>query len=264
MAPLIITSVILIFIIKVLYFKRITIFEYERGLKYSKGKFKKILNPGQYWIFTYSTSIRKVDIRPKFVSITGQEIISADSITLKISIAAKYEIIKPDIAVNHSENYQEAFYLILQLALREIIGLAKIDEVLEKRNLFGEKLMQLTTTKVEELGLKLLSVNIKDIMFPGELKKMFAQVVKARKEGLAALEKTRGETAALRNLVNAAKMIENNPNLMQLRLLQLIGESSGNTVVLGSSPVVAPLPVKNKKIGKSKIEKLKKAKKEEE
>ncbi|MGH9194482.1 MAG: hypothetical protein ACRD1T_01920, partial [Acidimicrobiia bacterium] len=92
--------------------------------------------------------------------------------------------------------------------------------------------------------LGLLSVNLKDIMFPGDLKKMFAQVVQAQKAGLAALEKARGETAALRNLANAARMIEGNPALMQLRLLQQLAESTGNTLVLGFPSSQTPLPLR--------------------
>ena len=107
-------------------------------------------------------------------------------------------------------------------------------------------MQELTEKKIQELGLKLLSVNIKDIMFPGQLKQIFAQVVKARQEGLAALEKARGETAALRNLAGAAKMIESNPNLMQLRFIQALGESSGNTLVLGMPSQTTTVPIKPK------------------
>src|SRR4030067_2173938 len=89
--------------------------------------------------------------------------------------------------------------------------------------------------KASELGVELLAVNIKDIMFPGELKNIYAQVVNARNEGLAALERARGESAALRNLANAAKLMENNPALFQLRLLQAVGSNSGNTIILSPS-----------------------------
>ncbi len=118
------------------------------------------------------------------------------------------------------------------------------------------KLYELTQEKIKELGLELLSVNIKDIMFPGPLKQIFAQVVKARKEGQAALEKARGETAALRNLANAAKMIESNPNLMNLRLIQSLGESSGNTLVLGIPSQTTTLPIKTKEIESSETKQL--------
>jgi regulator of protease activity HflC (stomatin/prohibitin superfamily) len=223
--------------------KRVTVLEYEKGLKYVKGKFKAVLQPGQYWYMPFSTVIQKLDVRPRFVSITGQEILSSDGVTLKVSLAANFEIADPEVAVNKVQNFQEALYLELQLALREIVGSADIDTVLSSRNELAKKLMDMTGAKVKALGLNLISVNLKDIMFPGKLKEIFAQVVNARKEGLAALEKARGETAALRNLANAAKMIEGNPNLMQLRLVQVLGQSSGNTLVLGMPSGAAPIPV---------------------
>lgn len=153
-----------------------------------------------------------------------------------------------NIATNRIENYQESLYIVLQLALREIIGSTKIDQLLERRNSLGEQLTEVARNQVEEFGLRLLSVSIKDIMFPEDLKKMFAQVIKAQKEGLAGLEKARGETAALRNLANAAKMIENNPALMQLRLIQSLEDSSGNTFILGMPSTYTPLPVKAQEI----------------
>lgn len=219
----------------------IIIFEYERGLKYYKGKFAGILEAGRYWIFLRSITVHKIDIRPKFISIPGQEVLSLDSVTLKISVMARYEIIDPNLAVNKIENYTEAFYAIVQLAVREIIGSLKIDEILEQRAALNQKLMELTSVKVPELGLKIHSIGIKDIMFPGELKKIFTKVVEAQKEGLAALERARGETAALRNLANTAKILEGNPALLQLRALQ----SAGNTIVFGVSGTVVPVKGKN-------------------
>jgi regulator of protease activity HflC (stomatin/prohibitin superfamily) len=225
--------------------KRITIYEYERGLKYNKGKFAKTLEPGQYRYISYFVSISKIDIRPSFISIPGQEVLSSDGVTLKVSLAANYEIIDPNIAINKVQNYAEALYIELQLALRNIIGSREIDTILENRGDLSKNLVEQTGIKIEALGLKLISVDIKDIMFPGNLKEIFAQVVSARKEGQAALERARGETAALRNLANAAKMFDDNPNLMQLCLLQAIGETSGNTVVLGMPPQTLSIPVKN-------------------
>jgi regulator of protease activity HflC (stomatin/prohibitin superfamily) len=223
--------------------KRVTVLEYEKGLKYVKGKFKTVMDAGQYWYMPFFTVIQKLDIRPRFVSITGQEVLSSDGVSLKVSLAANFEIADADVAINKVQSFQEALYLELQLALREILGSADIDTVLNSRNELGKRLMDLTEPKVNDLGLKLISVNLKDIMFPGKLKEIFAQVVNARKEGLAALEKARGETAALRNLANAAKMIEGNPNLMQLRLVQALGQSSGNTLILGMPSNATPVPV---------------------
>ena len=218
----------------------IIIYEFERGLKYRKGKFIGVLNAGRYWIFSRSTTVNKIDIRPKFISVPGQEVLSSDSVTLKVSVTARYEVIDPNLAVNKIENYTEAFYAVVQLAIREIIGSMKIDEILEQRASLNQKLMELTVSKAEEFGIKIQLIGIKDIMFPGELKKIFAKVVEAQKEGLAALERARGETASLRNLANVAKVLEDNPALMQLRALQ----STGNTVFIGLGGNVVPVKVK--------------------
>jgi regulator of protease activity HflC (stomatin/prohibitin superfamily) len=230
-------------------FERVTVFEYERALKYHRGRFVGIVEPGQYWVYRRNTRIEKVDIRPSFVSVPGQEVLSSDGVTLRVSLAAEYEIVDPAVAINEVEDYRAALYLTLQLGLREIIGGAEIDDVLERRGQLGAQLTELTRERVAGLGLNVRAADLKDIMFPGDLKKMFAQVVGARKEGLAALEKARGETAALRNLANAARMIEGNPSLIQLRLIQQIGASAGNTIVLGLPSTTTPLPLRPPEAG---------------
>src|SRR5688572_29596279 len=93
-----------------------------------------------------------------------------------------------------------------QLAMREVVGGAPIEDLLARRQELGSAAAELARQKLEEIGVRLRSLEVKDIMFPGPLKRVFAQVVEAREEGRAALEKARGETAALRNLANAARL----------------------------------------------------------
>ena len=173
----IIGLIVLAIIFFMIIVQRITILEYEKGLRYTKGRFKSVIGPGQYWYVPFFVLIQKIDVRPRFVSITGQEVLSSDGVTLKVSLAANYEISDPSVAMNKSQSFQEALYLELQLALREIIGSAEIDTVLNSRNELSRKLAQMTESKARDLGLKLISVNLKDIMFPGKLKEVFAQVV---------------------------------------------------------------------------------------
>ena len=125
-----------------------------------------------------------------------------------------------------------------------MISTSKADELMENRAGFAEKIRGLAEPQVQRLGLKLLAADLKDLMISGDLKKSFARVVRARKEGEAALERARGETAALRSLANAARMLQDNPQLMQLRMLQAMGESAGNTLVVG---LPATLPLRNGK-----------------
>jgi regulator of protease activity HflC (stomatin/prohibitin superfamily) len=215
----------------------VVIFEYETGIKYVGGKFHSLLSAGRYWYVPFFTHIVKVDLRQKFQTLSGQEVMSADGVPLKITLTANYEISDPVTAINKVESYANSLYLTLQLGLREIIGKLQIDEIMENRAGLGEKLLALNLPKAETLGIKLRLVECKDLMISGELKNAFAQVVKARKEGQAKLERARGETAALRNLANTAKMLDDNPNLMQLRLLEVLEGSSGNTVVFSATPL---------------------------
>jgi regulator of protease activity HflC (stomatin/prohibitin superfamily) len=229
------------------FIKLVTIYDYEQGLKYERGRYQGLVTAGQYWAFKPFVEIRKVDMRPSLVSIPGQELLSADGIPVKISLAARYRVIRPEMAIHDVENYQAALYLELQIALRQIVAGASADTLLAQRGDYGKQLLECAAAKAQILGLELLEAEIKDLMFPGEVKKIFTQVVKARQEGLAALEKARGETAALRNLGNAAKLLEQSPALLQLRLIQAVGEQGGNTLVFGAPPSVTPIPVPPKR-----------------
>ncbi len=209
-----------------------TIYEYQTGLKYVNGQYQGLLNAGSYWQNELTTKIETVDTRPLHQTIPSQEVLSQDGIAVKISLVATIKVVDPEVAVQQTQDYLSAVYLELQQALRAAIGEQSIDQVLQARQTIGETITALVANKVRALGVEVSAVGIKDLTFPGSLKQTFAQVVTARQEGLAALERARGETAALRNLANGAKILENNPNLLHLRTLQALNESSGNTVVL--------------------------------
>ena len=223
--------------------RKVTVFEYERGLQYVAGKFRQLLEPGEYWLWTPSRTVVKVDVRPRIAAVPGQEILTADGIAVKVSLVAQYRIADPVVAVNGQTSYENALYTELQLAIRRLISAESIDSLLEKRPMMGAQLTEATKAGAAHIGLELVQADVRDLTLPGELKKLFTQVTKARQEGLAALERARGETAALRNLANAARLVTDNPALLQLRLLQVVGEQSGNTVVLGLPQSAAPLPI---------------------
>jgi regulator of protease activity HflC (stomatin/prohibitin superfamily) len=222
--------------------RRVTILEYQKGVKYTRGRYVGTLGPGLYWVLS-TTIVVPVDTRTEFITIQGQDVLSADGVTLKVSLAAEFQVADANKAIKLTVNFRGSLYRTLQMAPREIVGKEKIDALLENRAGVGGRLLEATSAKAAELGVQLLSVDIKDMMLPGEMKRVFAQVVKAQKEGQAALERARGETAALRNLANAARTMEDNPSLLQLRALQTLADSSGNTLVLGLQNGV--VPVKN-------------------
>lgn len=215
-------------------FRKVVIREYESGMLYKHGQFKKLLGAGRFWINGWSTEITRVDGRLKTDTIPGQEVLTQDQVGLKVSIGIQYAIEDPEKALHISESYYSDLYQTAQLALRSIVGNQKIEELLENRSAIGAALLEMVVPDAEKIGLKIHRIDVKDIMFPGDLKKIFAEEVKARKESQAALERARGESAALRNLANAAKMLENNPALMDLRVLQTLssgGDNGGNIFI---------------------------------
>lgn len=224
-------------------FRRVTIFEYERAVQYRQGRSAGTLGPGVHWILPFLTSIVRVDVRPTFLAVPGQEVLTADGIGLKITVVAKYQVTDPERTLNTVAAYRDALYTEVQLALRSIVGGAPVDTVLAGRLEIGKQLLAIVAPRAAEYGVSVLESEVKDVMFPGDLKKIFAQVVRARQEGLAALERARGESAALRNLANVAALVEQRPSLLQLRLLETVGQTTGNTFVLGmgGTPPVLPL-----------------------
>ena len=220
------------------FVKRVTIDESHVGLLYRHGIVEKSLESGSHWVLGASTRVAIFDLREQILSVPGQEVLSRDNVGLKISLSVRYAIVDAERLCGRVTNYGAHFYSAVQLALRSVIGAIDIDSLLGQRLGIAAQLKELAVAELGEIGISVLAVDIRDVMFPGELKKIFAEVVRAQKEGQAALERARGESAALRNLANAARVLESHPVLMNLRTLQAIsdGEGRGNTYVLGLPP----------------------------
>jgi regulator of protease activity HflC (stomatin/prohibitin superfamily) len=231
--PLIALIVVILAIVLVRASVRIaTVHDYERGLRYRRGRFSGLIDPGTHISFPPFTEVRVLDGRPAFMTIEGQEVLTSDGVALKVSLAARYVIGDPVAAIMGDQSFGRAMHLELQLGLREVLAARTVDDVLASRTTIGPAVLEKTATKLGRLGIELLAVEVRDLMLPADLKRLFAGVVAARKEGEASLERVRSETASLRNLANAGRMVEDNPGLLQLRMLQQLGESSGNTVML--------------------------------
>ncbi|MEP6754012.1 MAG: slipin family protein [Chthonomonadales bacterium] len=209
-----------------------TIYDFQHGLLYHEGRFERILEPGQYRLSKSKDSVTVIDMRPVDLTISGQEMLTADNVGIKLSVVVTYKVVDPKLAANSSERFQDALYVRVQMALREIVGEFPIDDLLTARQTIAEQLTTRCAPAATALGLEWIDAGVKDINFPTELKRVFAQVVVAREEGLAALERARGESAAIRNLANAAKTFEGNPGLLQLRTLMAAEQGSGNHLVV--------------------------------
>ena len=226
-------------------FKRQVIYEYQVGLLYKSGKFDRQLDPGSHWINPFFDTVQTVDARATTTVIGAQEVISSDNIGLKLSISARYRVAD---AVKYTHEHASSFtelYSLIQIALRNAAASTGAEAFIEKRKDLGAVLLAEVKDAAEALGIEVQSVDIKDVMYPAEIRKIYSEVVRAQKEGQAALERARGEQAALRSLANAARMLENNPALMNLRILQSLSTKAADgtspNIVLGLSQGLFPL-----------------------
>jgi regulator of protease activity HflC (stomatin/prohibitin superfamily) len=219
--------------------RRVHIHETEIGLRYRRGRYERLLEPGGHWLIGTGLRIERVDARRRLAVVASQEILTSDSVQLRASAVVAYRVVDAPRALHEAERYENELHVAAQLALRTVIGEATAEELIEQRFAHGERLTELVAPRAEALGLEVLEIDVRDVMLPGDVKAAFAEVLRARAEGRAALERARGESAALRNLANAARVIEGNPALMNLRLLQAMAQEPG---VPGTTRFVVNLP----------------------
>jgi regulator of protease activity HflC (stomatin/prohibitin superfamily) len=235
---LILVVALLLVVILVLAFlgsvvRYVTVHDYERGLRYARGRFRGLVEAGGYVTIRPFSELQVLDARPTYLTVDGQEILLVDGSSVKVSLAARYVLGDAVAAVTGDRDAWHALYVTLQLGLRDVVASRTLEQVLAERTRIGAEVRERVASDVAALGLELLAVEVRDLMVGAELRRAYASVVAARKEGEAALERARGETAALRNLANAGRLVEDNPGLLQLRILQQVGGSTGNTLMVG-------------------------------
>src|SRR5437867_789478 len=205
------------------------------GLLYHKGKFVGALGSGRHIRWGRHFTLGAQDLRKGALLVAGQEVLTADNVGLKLSLIVTYQVTDPAKAAHETQNWQGDLYNFAQLALRTVVGGVAVEGLLNQRLEIGAQLLARVQPDATKIGINVHAIEVKDVMFPADLKRAFADVLKAKQEGQAALERARGESASLRNLANAARVLEGNPALINLRLMQSLtaAKNAGNTLVVG-------------------------------
>jgi regulator of protease activity HflC (stomatin/prohibitin superfamily) len=208
------------------------------GLFFKDGRHEATLAPGAYafWKGVGKARIVDVDLREQVVDVAGQEIMTADKVTLRLNAVVTYKVADPLKAVATVEDHRQALYREAQLALRGVIGQRELDGLLGDKDAVARELDALLRGRVAGLGLEVVSLGIRDVILPGEMKELMNKVTEARKAAEASLITRREETAAMRSQANTAKILESNATLMRLRELEVLEKVSAKanfTVVIG-------------------------------
>jgi regulator of protease activity HflC (stomatin/prohibitin superfamily) len=213
------------------------------GLLYHNGKFAEQLAPGRHVRWGRNITLDAQDTRKASLAVAGQEVLTADNIALKLSLLVTYQVADPVKAAHETQNWQGDIYNAAQLAIRSVVSGIAAEALLTQRLDIAPLLLARVQPESAKIGITVHAVEVKDVMLPADLKRAFGDVLKAKQEGQAALERARGESASLRNLANAARVLEGNPALMNLRVLQSLAaaQNAGNTLVLGMPAGFVPL-----------------------
>ena len=213
------------------------------GLLYHNGLFVRRNNAGRHLVWGFHWTMNFIDVRKASMLVAGQEVLTADNVGLKLSLLATYQVTEPVKAAHNTQDWRADVYNAAQLALRAVVGGITVEALLNQRLEVGAQLLARVQPEAAKSGIDVLAVEVKDVMFSADLKRAFSDVLKAKQEGQAALERARGESAALRNLANAARVLEGNPALMNLRLMQSLSsaQSAGSILVLGMPGGFVPL-----------------------
>ena len=194
------------------------------GLLIVDGELVQSLKPGLYvyWKFNRSINVEQVELRMQVMDVQGQEILSKDKVSLRVNLAAQYQITDALAARSKLVNVTDYVYRELQFALRHVIGTRTLDALLGDKDVLDKVIFDAVKTKVTEFGIKLCSVGVKDVILPGDMKNILNQVVEAEKVAQANVIKRREETSATRSLLNTARLMDDNPTLMRLKELEIL------------------------------------------
>jgi regulator of protease activity HflC (stomatin/prohibitin superfamily) len=202
------------------------------------GRFAGTLDPGPWAFWKGAADVRvvEVDLREATLDVAGQEIMSADKVTLRLNAVATYKVADPRRAVCTADDFKQALYREVQFVLRAVVGGRELDELLAAKDAVAVEAAALLKHRAAELGLELVALGIRDLILPGDMKELMNKVTEAKKAAEANLITRREETAALRSQANTAKLLAENPTLMRLRELEVLEKvvASGKlSVVLG-------------------------------
>lgn len=208
--------------------------EYQRGVKFMLGKYARVVQPGWRIILPVIQSMTKVDMRVKAVDVPFQEAITKDNISAKINAVIYYKVSDAAKAVLEVERYMFAVSQLAQTTMRNVVGEMELDELLANREGAAHKIKEIVDSASDPWGIKVESVELKDVILPDNMQRTIAKQAEAERERRAVIIKSEGELAASNNLAEAAKKLHEQVGALHLRTLNTLNDLSSdqsNTVV---------------------------------
>ena len=213
--------------------------EYERGVIFRLGKLLGAKGPGMILLWPVVDRMVKMDLRVVTIDVSKQEVMTRDNVPATVDAVVYFRVIDPVAAVVKVENFWKATSLIAQTTLRSVLGQAELDELLAHRDKINQTLQEIIDRQTDPWGIKVTSVEIKDVSLPEGMKRAMAKQAEAERERRAKIVNAEGEFQAAEKMVQAAAMISKEPIALQLRFLQTMREISSehNTTTFLPVPI---------------------------
>src|SRR3989344_3577698 len=208
--------------------------QYQRGVKFTLGKYTGIMEPGWRLVIPIFQSYRKVDIRVKAVDVPDQNAITRDNVSVTVNAVIYYKVSSAEKAIIEVEDFTYAISQYAQTTMRNIVGEVSLDELLAGREKIADRIREIVDKETDAWGLKVNNVELKDIRLPENMERTIAKQAEAEREKRAVIITSEGELAASKNLSEAAKILSSSDGALHLRTLQSINDISSdqsNTVV---------------------------------
>ena len=228
------------------WFSRVEVAQYQRARLYFDQKLVRLLEPGVYYFWNASVKVNAdfVDTRLTQMNITGQELLTRDKVSLRISFVCSYRITDYVKVLTEIDNYAEQLHVTAQLALREYVGRHKLDEILENKEQISEYAVGRLREQSPALYLEIAGGGVKDVILPGEIRDIMNTVLVAEKRAQASVITRREEVASTRSLLNTARLMEESQTLYRLQELEYIERicaNVGSIDLSGSGGLLAQL-----------------------
>jgi len=212
----------IIFVLLIIFSGLKLLYQYERGVVFTLGKYSHIKDPGLRWITPIIQTMRKVDIRIKTADVPRQEVITKDNIPLLANTVVYFKVERPADAIIKIEDYEFAVKQYTQAALRDIVGNSELDFVLTEREKIAGSIKKIVDDETAGWGINIESIKIQEVELPQEMKRAMAKQAEAEREKRAVIIAAEGEVKASENLRKAAENLSKSPAAIHLRTLQTI------------------------------------------
>lgn len=235
--PALFIILIILFLITLASVKQIN--QYQRGVKFTMGKFDKMLEPGWRIVYPIFQSYQKVDMRIKAVDVPDQNAITRDNVSVTVNAVIYYKVSSAEKAIIEVENFYYAVSQYAQTTMRNIVGEVTLDELLAGREKIADRIREIVEKETTAWGIRVNNVELKDIKLPENMERTIAKQAEAEREKRAVIITSEGELAASQNMAQAAKILAASDGALHLRTLQAINDISSDQ----SNTVIFTLPL---------------------